>query len=237
MYKCDQCGRILKKKKCLQGHILCSKHMHQLHKYGKFLDNIQRTTKDLNDYIIEEDIVKVHCYNQKNQFINDFIIDIDSLNKIKYYKWRLSQNYPITGFGNKQKLLTHILLEVKENQVVDHINGNPLDNRLKNLRICNQSENVLNKKSTLFTGIFEDKRRKYKRFCVEIHYKYKKIFLGNYLELSYAIYARYIAEIILFKEFRRTDNDDKKLSLIDNLSTTNKFNIIHFVTTKIIHKL
>ena len=55
MYKCDICGRELKKKISLYGYCLCSKHMHQLLKYGKFLDNIQRTDSDLTDYTINYD--------------------------------------------------------------------------------------------------------------------------------------------------------------------------------------
>ena len=50
MFKCEICGREIFKKNRLGGYTLCSKHMHQLLKYGKFLDNIQRTSKDLNDF-------------------------------------------------------------------------------------------------------------------------------------------------------------------------------------------
>ena len=52
-YKCEICGRETFKKIRLNGYTLCSKHMHQLHKYGKFLDNSPRTNYDKNDYIIK----------------------------------------------------------------------------------------------------------------------------------------------------------------------------------------
>ena len=41
--------------------------MHQLLKHGKFLDNIQRTNNDLNDYVISEDgkVVIFNLYNQR----------------------------------------------------------------------------------------------------------------------------------------------------------------------------
>ena len=55
MFYCDICKRPIKKKNRLGGYCLCSKHMHQLHKHGKFLDNIQRTNNDLNDYTICSD--------------------------------------------------------------------------------------------------------------------------------------------------------------------------------------
>ena len=240
MYKCDCCGRILAKKHSLQGYILCSKHRHQLFKYGKFLDNIQRTNNDLNDYKIDGDITYIHCYNQKNEYVNDFIIDTNCLEIIKYHKWRLSHNYPITGFGNNQHCVTYYLMHPSKDQVIDHINGNSLDNRLCNLRICTQQNNVLNKSinnsNTKYTGIFLDKRRKYKRFCVEIHYKLKKLSLGNYCNLCHAIYTRYIAEVIIFKEYRNTNNDFNKFQIFDNIPITTRFNIIQYVINKIIYK-
>ena len=62
--------------------------MHQLHKFGKFLDNIPRTNNDLNDFIIKNDIAIFNLYNQKNIKIGEFIIDKQYLNKIRYNKWK-----------------------------------------------------------------------------------------------------------------------------------------------------
>ena len=82
MYKCEICGKDNFKKIRYGGYTLCSKHMHQLQKYGKFLDNIPRTNNDLNDYIIKNDIVYFNLYNQKNQKIGTFFIDLEDIEKI-----------------------------------------------------------------------------------------------------------------------------------------------------------
>ena len=65
MYYCEICGREMFKKHSLQGFkCLCSKHMHQLHKFGKFLDSNPRTQKDLNKILVE-------INKQQNDFDKD----------------------------------------------------------------------------------------------------------------------------------------------------------------------
>lgn len=69
----------------------------------------------------------------------------------------------------------------KEN--VDHVNGNKLDNRLTNLRLCNQSQNSANsrRKSTNksgFKGVSWNK--KYSKWEAYLTKNYKHIFLGYF---------------------------------------------------------
>ena len=49
--------------------------------------------------------------------------------------------------GKRKNLFMHRqILGASPGEMVDHINGNPLDNRIANLRICNPSENSCNQK-------------------------------------------------------------------------------------------
>ena len=77
---CDCCNRKLTSKNYyrLKGYTLCSKHMHQLLKHGRFLDNIQRTNNDLNDYIINGNVCIINIYNQKNIKTGECMIDAET---------------------------------------------------------------------------------------------------------------------------------------------------------------
>lgn len=55
----------------------------------------------------------------------------------------------IPGPGRRKRPLYsahQLIIGAKPGQLVDHINGNTLDNRLVNLRFCNHSQNVHNKR-------------------------------------------------------------------------------------------
>jgi hypothetical protein len=231
MYKCEICGRESKKKIRLGGYTLCSKHMHQLHDRGKFLDNIQRTNSDLNDYKIEGEIIRFNLYNQKNEYVGNFIIDFEDIEKVKYHKWRFSHSHVVTGQPAKgeQKELSHIVLDVvgklAPGQVVDHINGDATDNRKENLRICTQSKNTLNKSfisnnTSGFIGVSYSEKRD--RYDPEIRIGHKRCHLGYKRTLEEAVYARYIAEKLVFKEFANEVEQKKKWDFCESLSDSKK---------------
>lgn len=85
------------------------------------------------------------------------------------------------------------------NEEVDHINGDKLDNRLANLRICSHQQNLMNiRKDYKFVGV---KQLKNGKWTASIMYNYKAIFLGNYDCYEDAVKARLNKEKELFGEY------------------------------------
>lgn len=175
--------------------------MHQINKFGHPLDDNPRTTKDFNDYVVEGDIATFNVYNQRNEKVAEFMVDKSDIDLIKYKKWRLnSLGYIVTGNCTKTNPLTwlhRILLQPREDEVVDHIDGNPLNNCRSNLRICTQKENLCNKSfmsrnTSNYIGVTFDKKRN--QWASEIRFNNKRIHLRRWHTIEEAICARYIAE-------------------------------------------
>lgn len=133
---CDQCGRKLGKKRYhLQGKELCTKHARQLSKHGKFLDDNPRDIHDLNDYHFIGDKCVINIYNQNNIKVEECIIDIEDLPKVKYSKWRMKEGHVVTGIGQRIHVIGDYILNHfnTAESVVCNVNGNFLDNRKRNL--------------------------------------------------------------------------------------------------------
>ena len=70
--------------------------------------------------------------------------------KLSIYKWHKNTDGYACGTINKQKILMHrFIINPTKNELVDHINGNKLDNTQENLRISTYQKNGENKKEML----------------------------------------------------------------------------------------
>ncbi len=73
--------------------------------------------------------------------------DFEWLNK---YNWCISKGYiiahkPQSGKKGTTISIHRLIMNTPKNIQTDHINGNKLDNRRENLRICSRSENNMNR--------------------------------------------------------------------------------------------
>lgn len=204
MKKCKVNG--CNNKHCAKGY--CEKHYRQFKKFG----HIKRTKFDPNEIISYEKYAEMALYNKDGVEIIKTIIDSEDVDKIKKYKWYLTDSgYVSTKYNGLNLRLHRLIMDCPDNMVVDHINHNTLDNRKCNLRICTQQQNSLNKdlmtnNTSGFTGVHFD--RKSKNWVAQITYNYKNICLGRFDTKEEAIEARKQAEIDLFGEYRNKEDEE-----------------------------
>jgi hypothetical protein len=80
------------------------------------------------------------------------IVDDEDYEWLSHFKWHVSNNYAVRhnselykATGKRRLLPMHrVLLNPPANMYVDHINGDKLDNRKSNLRVCTKRQNNIN---------------------------------------------------------------------------------------------
>jgi len=91
---------------------------------------------------------------------------------------------PVPGSSDKTyESLHRLIADCPEGMMVDHINGNTLDNRRSNLRVCTHAENMRNRKihknnKSGFKGVYLD--RITGKWKAQIRNNRKRFYLGSY---------------------------------------------------------
>lgn len=132
-------------------------------------------------------------------------VDDDDYEWLIKHKWQYlstRNGYAIRGYYENGKCkhyyMHRLITKCPENMQVDHINGNSLDNRKSNLRICTHSQNLHNsrkqrgirgKSSSMYKGVrFMPREIKgmrkitkhRKNWNMYIYYKKKRVYGGVY---------------------------------------------------------
>ena len=150
----------------------------------------------------------------------DVLVDNDDYERILCRHWYMNQSlykkhhlhYFVNDLVyNKKKVSTYLHrfimnMDNIDKRVVDHINGNTLDCRKQNLRICSTKDNVRNQKisksnSSGYKGV--QLHSTSKKWLVKIMVDGHSIFLGLYADPKEAAIVYDIASIHYFGEFAR----------------------------------
>jgi len=138
------------------------------------------------------------------------IVDDDDFELFSRWKWDIHPyGYVIRSeylgrSGGKSKLRTHRMhrdiVKCPTGMQVDHINGDKLDNRKSNLRICTNAQNQMNRpgiknKTSQYKGVSWNKAMKKWEVCISKNNK--NIYLGCFSDekeaaLSYDLAAKEI---------------------------------------------
>ena len=188
-------------KNTVEGHYYCSKHSHQIERYGECFETKPK-------YIIHKDKIECIIYGDKRKENIVYISAIDL--PILFYSDGLSvtkEGYiQIYNSKNKENELFHRkIFDIKDNNIqIDHIDRNPYNNTRENLRICSCLNNIRNRginnnNTSGIIGVSWSKERNKWRSYIMLNHKQK--FLGYYKELEDAIVARLRAEKEYFGEF------------------------------------
>ena len=144
-----------------------------------------------NKYEIHGEAVSIFLRRQDGTIL-ETLIDLSDFDKINKYsgtwiaKWVKAMNGFYASYSQKGPLLHRLITNAPSNMLVDHINHNTLDNRKANLRICNSSENQLNRagaQKNSITGIRNviwDKRAN--KYRAELQFHKKHFCVGYYTD-------------------------------------------------------
>lgn len=137
----------------------------------------------------------------------------DDFHLVSIYKWRIRKHrnttYAVTSINKRNVPLHQLIVGKIDGLVIDHINGDGLDNRRKNLRHITNRQNVCkaqphsNKKYSKFKGVTFDKSRNL--WTAKITVNYKTINLGRFNSPNDAARAYNKAAKFHFKEFARVN--------------------------------
>jgi len=151
----------------------------------------------------------------KNKSLADqVIVDKEYDHLLQAYNWYSARGYVVrSDYSDKTAYQLRIhreILGLKRNdkRQVDHINGNKLDNRKSNLRICTQKQNNLNKAKYVtnksgYKGVSWKKTSQ--KWCAQISVARRVLHIGLFDTREAAAEAYNKKALELHGEFARTN--------------------------------
>lgn len=148
------------------------------------------------------------------------IVDDDMYEYLNQWKWHVNkQGNTYYVIRNKCTLLKkrvyesmhRLIMKPDKGFVIDHLDGNGLNNQRNNLRICTVSQNSMNRNKTVknksgFKGVIWWERNS--TWKAEIRHNKKKIYLGYYKNIIDAARAYNEAALKYHGEFANLNNID-----------------------------
>lgn len=161
------------------------------------------------------------------------LIDDEDFERISKIKWTC---YGIRGHNLKPYIVSTSLVDGKISALhrvvmglhktdleIDHINGDTLDNRKSNLRVCPRGMyNAINRgkqrnNTSGYKGVFLRKDTAIPKYRAQLRYKQKLVAFGQYNDPKYAASVYDYACSLLFGEFANLNNTGVQVTEEDKL--------------------
>lgn len=112
------------------------------------------------------------------------VISTEFLDLVKPYTWCVEgTGYVMSRSSGKAVKLHRLITNAQKGQFVDHIDGNPLNNTISNLRLCQKQQNEFN------TKIRSDNKSGYKGVCLMRNGKYRAYINLNGIQHNLGVFA------------------------------------------------
>lgn len=141
------------------------------------------------------------------------VVDEDDYEKLSKHKWFATKDKKtfyarrmmVGAQGRRMVMMHRVILNYYGKMQIDHINGNGLDNRKENIRICTPSQNQRNRnKSANKTSIYKGvSRTKYGTWHAYFRYNGKQINLGAYNKEEDAAQKHNTIAILLWGKYAK----------------------------------
>ena len=141
------------------------------------------------------------------------LVDDADYEWLNAHKWYYAYGYAVRAIwwlGNKTVWMHREIIGTPEGLRTDHINGDGLDNRRVNLRVCTPSENACNRGAPSnnisgFKGVSWDKRYAKWRAAIQVNGRKKHVGYFDTIEEAIRAYDREC--INLHGKFARTNKE------------------------------
>lgn len=162
-----------------------------------------------NEYILHDDYAECITYDKEGNETARIKVDLDKVEELKQFKIYIRKQggdtwYAAISINGKKVLLHRYLMGMHEEEysikkVVDHINGDKLDDRVQNLRVCEHKDNMKNiRKGNKVIGVSQLKNGKW---AARIMHNYKGMHLGYFDTEQEAVIARLTKEFELCGDY------------------------------------
>ena len=140
----------------------------------------------------------------------EVLVDDEDFDLVNQYSWKVQKQKsgnPAGAFTKHGTVSMHrLLMRAAEGDVIDHVDGNPLNNRRQNLRFCTLCQNQWNRRRGVnntsgHKGVYYDNRSQ--RWIASIRADRKRMYLGSFVSADDAGAAYRIAAQKYHGEFYR----------------------------------